>query len=237
MKNLILLILFSLFLALLVYISVVVIYTILSKKELSTKYGNIWRFFNRYTLDRVNKVNKNLCFGFSLFCGRQGGGKTYAAVTYALKLAQKHNSVLISNTPLNIDGGIDYIYCQNISDIPYCLSSERHNIIILDEIQTLFDSRQFDDEFYSMFCQLRKRNIKLIGTSQVFERCALKLREQVHNLYYCRTYYGCLTRVREYYPMLNSSGKLSQKDIFGLGDKFIIQSEYIRNMYNTFYKI
>lgn len=220
------------------FILPVFIYTFISKKEIKQNYTKIWRFINRYFLDRINKVNQNLCFGFTLFCGRQGGGKTYSAVDYCINIAKKHKSIFISNTPLNItDDDIEYYYIKNIDEIQYLINSDRHNIILLDEIQTLFDSKNTDNIFYSMFCQLRKRNIKLVGTAQVFERCALKLREQVHTLYYCKTYLGCITRIREYFPCLNSSGKLSQKNALNIGDKYLIQSEYIRNMYNTYFKI
>ena len=227
----------SVLLSVLMWVCPVILYTIISKKELKEKYNKLWLFINRFTLDRKLNVNKNLCFGFTLFCGRQGGGKTYTAVKYCVDIAKKYNSLFISNTPLNLDKSIDYVYIKDISEIKYIIQENRQNIILLDEIQTLFDSKDFDKEFYSIFCQLRKRNIKLVGTAQVFERCALKLREQVHNLYYCKTYFGCLTRYREYYPVLSSGGKLSQKNSFGLGDKFIVQNEYIRNTYNTYFKI
>ena len=109
-------------------------------------------------------------------------------------------------------------------------------VILLDEIQTLFDSRNFDAEFYRVFCQLRKRDIKIVGTAQVFERCALPLREQVHDLYYCKTLLGCLTRQKKYYPLINQSGRLAT-DLPSLGTTWIVQNNRYRSMYDTFYKV
>lgn len=211
------------------------IYTFISKKELGAKNLFIIRLINRYTLDRLT-LPKNKIYGFSLFCGKQGGGKTYSAVKYCYDLCKKSKAVLVSNTPLNVPAEIPYIFLSDIKDIEYLPKSDGY-VIFLDEIQTLFDTKKFDDMFYSIFCQLRKRNIKLVGTAQVFDRVALKLREQVHNLYYCKTFFGCVTRVKEYYPFLNNGGKLSSKNTFGMGTKIFVQTEDIRNMYDTYYKI
>lgn len=212
-----------------------VIYTIISKKELGAKNLFIVRLINRYTLDRLT-LPKNKIYGFSLFCGKQGGGKTYSAVKYCYDICKKSKAVLVSNTPLTVPAEIPYIFLSDIKDIEYLPKADGY-VIFLDEIQTLFDTKKFDDMFYSIFCQLRKRNIKLVGTAQVFDRVALKLREQVHNLYYCKTFFGCVTRVKEYYPFLNNGGKLSSKNTFGMGTKIFVQSEDIRNMYDTYYKI
>ena len=211
-----------------------VLYSIIAKKEVKEE-NFIIRFINRLTLDRLNSKH-NKIYGFTLFCGKQGGGKTYSAVKYCYDLCKKYGSLLVSNTPLNAPADIQYIYITNLSDIEYLPKSDSY-VIFLDEIQTLFDTKNFDDIFYTMFCQLRKRNIKLVGTAQVFDRVALKLREQVHNLYYCRTFFGCVTRVKEYFPFINSSGKLSNKDTFGLSTRFYVQTDVIRSMYDTYYKI
>ena len=211
------------------------IYTLVKKKEIKQKNLFISRLINRYALD-VLTLPKNRIYGFSLFCGKQGGGKTYSAVKYCVDLCRKYKVVLVSNTPLNVPAEIQYIFLTDIKDIEYLPKADGY-VIFLDEIQTLFESRNFDDMFYSIFCQLRKRNIKLVATAQVFDRVALKLREQVHNLYYCKTFFGCVTRIKEYYPFLNNGGKLSSKNSFGLGTKIFVQSEEIRNMYDTYYKI
>ena len=217
----------------LIYIFVPIIITLIKKKEDFTI--KLWRFLNRYTLDRIEHLNKGI-YGFTLFCGRQGAGKTYCAVEYAVDLCKKNKLLLVSNTPLSPPADVEYMFIRNINEIRY-LPEFPGYVIILDEIQTLFDSHNFDATFYELFCQLRKRNIKIVGTAQVFERVALKLREQVHNLYYCKTFFGCLTRRREYMPFLNNEGKISQKNSIKLSTKYYIQTDYIRQMYNTFYKI
>lgn len=222
---------------LLLYIVIPIVYTCIRKSELSERMPMSWRFTNRFLLDRFNKVHKGI-YGFSLFCGRQGGGKTYCAVELALNIARSKDILLISNTPLYVPADINYTYIEDINNIKYLILQDYKGfVILLDEIQTLFESKNFDESFYTIFCQLRKRNIKIIGTAQVFERVALKLREQVHNLYYCKTFFGCLTRKREYAPIINNSGKLKQRDVVKLGSKYLIQSDLIRNSYNTFFKI
>lgn len=189
------------------------------------------RFINRVLLDLLEK-RQNPVYGFALFCGVQGGGKTYSAVQYIDSLVQKYHCNVISNTPLNIE----HTFIKDISTIPYLIENGTNYIIFLDEIQTLFDSRKMDDDFYTIFCQLRKRGIKVVGTSQVFERCALPLREQVHELYYCRTFFGCLTLRTKVYPLITNSGKIESKRLV-LGRQLSVQNDKIRSMYDTFYKI
>lgn len=218
---------------LIIYLLVPIIYTVIKKKEYFTI--KLWRFLNRFTLDRIQKLNNGV-YGFTLFCGRQGGGKTYCAIEYAVDICKKNKALLVSNTPLTPPADIEYMFIRNINEIRY-LPEFPCYVIILDEIQTLFDSHNFDSTFYELFCQLRKRNIKIIGTAQVFERVALKLREQVHQLYFCKTFFGCLTRRREYMPFLNTEGKISPKNSIKLSTKYFIQTDYIRQMYNTFYRI
>lgn len=229
---------FTIIISILITISVVflsdVIYTLISKKELSEKMPFLMRFFNRFILDKFI-IKHKMIYGFTLFVGSQGGGKTYSAVRYCYELCKKNGSLLLSNTPLNPPADINYHFLKNLEDINY-LPDAKSYVIFLDEIQTLFDSYTKNDDFYTIFCQLRKRNIKLVGTAQVFERVSLKLREQVHNLYACKTFFGCLTWVREFMPFLNSSGKLSS-DAVGLGSKWYIQTDKIRGMYDTFFKI
>lgn len=228
-------IIIALIILFIVFIIIPVIYTIVTKKEFSEKWPFIMRFVNRILLDKL-LLKRKLIYGFTLFVGRQGGGKTYSAVKYCYDLCSENGSYLLSNTPLNPPAGINYQFMKRLDDINYLPPADSY-VIFLDEIQTLFDSYTKNDDFYTIFCQLRKRNIKLVGTAQVFERVSLKLREQVHTLYACRTFFGCVTWVREFFPNLNSSGKLSAKDSFGLGSKWYIQTDKIRGMYDTFFKI
>lgn len=218
-------ILLFLWLVLLVYPSV----TALMRKE--CKGVGVMRFVNRWLIDKLEH-NQNAFYGFTLFCGVQGGGKTYSAVRYISELVQKYQCNVISNTPLNLECTM----IKDISEIPYIIQNGRNYVIFLDEIQTLFDSRAMDKDFYTIFCQLRKRGIKVVGTSQIFERCALQLREQVHDLYYCRTFAGCVTLCTKIFPTINNSGKIDKNPLV-LGRKLYVQSNKIRTMYDTFYKI
>lgn len=209
------------------------LYTLITKKEI--KGFKIWRVLGRYRLDCIENKNKKP-FGFAMFVGKQGSGKTYSAVQYALDICNKHGALLVSNTPLNVPANINYIHIKDISQL-YYLPSAPCYVYLLDEIQTLFDIHNFDQSFYTVFCQLRKRNIKIISTCQVFARCALPLREQVQELYGCHTYLGCLTRATRYSANLTNDGKLCRKDVMRLGSKWYIQSEETRKVYDTYFKI
>lgn len=210
----------------------VCIYTRITNKE--CKGLLLYKLINRIVLDSKNNKNCKV-YGFTLFCGKQGGGKTYSAVKYAYDLAVKHNALLVSNIPLNVSKNVKYFALHDIDEIQY-LNGHDCYVILLDEIQTLFDSRNFDKDFYTVFCQLRKRDIKIVGTAQVFERCALPLREQVHNLYYCKTYFGGLTRVTEYTPSINNNGKLATDNV-RLGRRWAVQENFYRSLYDTYFRV
>lgn len=211
------------------------LFTLLTKREINNKCPAVWRAVNRYRLDQMQGKNK-LSYGFTMFCGKQGGGKTYSAVQYSLDICRREGALLVSNTPLNVPKDIEYMHISDISEL-YYLPEHTSYVYLLDEIQTLFNVHNFDKAFYTVFCQLRKRNIKLVSTCQVFERCALPLREQVSELYGCRTYFGCITKNTRYSASLNSDGKLSRKDIIRLGTKWYIQNDETRSAYDTYFKI
>lgn len=202
-----------------------IIYTLIKKKEL--KRFPIWcRLVNRLLLDKYNN-GQHYTFGFRLYCGKQGSGKTYSAVKKALEF---EGANLITNLYLNVP--FDYHHINIVDEISYCLDDTKQNIILLDEIQTLLDSRNFNADFYRLFCQLRKRNVLILGTGQVFERVAKPLREQVNKLYFCRTYGGALTVCNEIAVLLNSNFELPSQ-LTSLGSSYTVQSDFVRNAYNT----
>ena len=205
-----------------------IIFTYLKKQELSTKWPLWCRFINRKILDKIIKYD-TLNYGFRMYCGKQGSGKTYSAVKKALDLT-KENTNLISNLQLNVP--YNYIYIKTIDELEYCLSPDKQNIVVLDEIQTMLDSRNFNADFYKLFCQLRKRNVLILGTAQVFERVAKPLREQCNRLFFCKTFSGCLTVVREVAVLLNSSCELCSP-LTDLGVNYYVQSDKYRSAYST----
>lgn len=209
------------------------LYTFITKDEVK-KGPIISRFVSRWLLDRIEKVPKSL-YGFALFCGKQGGGKTYSCVRYIIENAKKYGCDVLTNTPLFLGDDISCIPYKTVDDLVYLIEDDRKYIILIDEIQTLFDSRDFNKDFYSVFCQLRKRNIRIVATSQVFERVALQLREQCSELYFCSTWFGCLTWCRSVAPLLNTSGRLGER--VHLGSKCYVQTAAVRSAYDTIFRI
>ena len=99
------------------------ILTMIVKKEFSEKVPIIIRFINRLVLDKITLKHKKI-YGFTLFCGHQGGGKTYSAVKYCYEIAKANKSLLVSNTPLNVPPEIRYLYLNDISDFRYLPDSD-----------------------------------------------------------------------------------------------------------------
>lgn len=206
---------------------IIIIYTLIVKKEISKKFPKIYRFFNRLILD---KNKKNIIGGHIIcFSGFQGSGKTYNSIDYIFKNKKKYNNIY-SNVKLN---NIDYIY---FDDIDFLLMNDvKNSIIFIDEIQYILDDKIKDSEIYYFFCTLRKRGNIIICTSQIFERVDLKIREQIDINIQCKCYLGVLNVMYIYNNViLTANNKFSRFYNIHRSVKYEIQNDFLRSCYNTF---
>lgn len=128
-------------------------------------------------------------YGHYLFCGRQGAGKTVSMIWYYELLRDKYTKkgfdvVLYSNFHLK---GCVYIkkssFLKSIQAVEY--DSSKVHIFLIDEIQSWYPKDTRDkfllkeiDDLTGEFSQLRKRNIYVLSTAQVYGRVNKNLREQ-----------------------------------------------------------
>ena len=127
--------------------------------------------------------------GFYLAIGRQGSGKT-AFITKLLIDNYTSDRKVYSNYSLF---GIDYEKItfdnkrnKNAIDILKVISDNpdyfNNSIMLLDEIQIYFDSRDFMKQnnriIQNFFSQLRKRNILLLATTQYILHLDIRIRRQ-----------------------------------------------------------
>ena len=205
------------------------------------KESNIlWRLFvklpQRMALDRLT-LDPNIFkpFGLWLICGKQGCGKTML-LTYMLRKYQHIYPRLKVKTNYNYtfeDGQIDH--WRDLIDSNNGIYGE---IDVIDEIHSWFSSLQskdFPPEMLSDVSQQRKQRKLIIGTAQVFTRCAKPIREQTYRVFEPHTLFGCLTVVRELIPQLDDAGNVIKYHLV----RFFcfVHDEELRNSYDTFKRI
>lgn len=113
-----------------------------------------------------------------LYLGRRGAGKTLSMVKDAY-LYHKGGFKIISNmSTLNFE----HTYMTNEEILKLTKDSDIKNcVIVVDEVQLLFDSRRSMKKenitFSNFIQQIRKRNIKLLGTTQFDNTIDKRLRD------------------------------------------------------------
>jgi hypothetical protein len=157
-------------------------------------------------------VKKSEPFGHYMFCGKQRSGKSVSAIWYMEKLAKRYKKKrvqqidekgkvklfkekptlkLYSNIGLGKKIDRKNLY-ETIKDLdPY---ANEVRFIIIDEIHTYFPREGMDKEgaeiknkLINIFCQLGKRNVYILSTSQVYGRVEKSLREQCLFMINCKT--------------------------------------------------
>lgn len=169
------------------------------------KFWRLWYYvFRDLKLESDNK-KKGIVnfkhFGLTLFCGRQGSGKTMSLCYYALYIMRKYPTVkVLSNFGFVYQH--DEIYSiYDIVEAAEKAESEGYDgtLILWDELQNDFDSySKVSTEVLSFITQQRKRGVKILATSQVFTRISKPLREQTFEVVECRTFFNRWTRARFY---------------------------------------
>lgn len=135
-------------------------------------------------------------WGFHLFLGKFGGGKTISAVRKVYNICRKHKgvTVLTNLTLTNFPKDTKIIKLTNsnqIRDLPDC------SIVLIDEIGTIFNSRDFANSkksvpkpVYQVILQCRHRRIMLVGTVQRWNLLDKQLRDICDTVTECRSYFG-----------------------------------------------
>lgn len=138
---------------------------------------------------------KDKPYGHYLFCGRQGAGKTASALWYTEKLAkQSRKKGLKVQVYSNIGIGREIIKKELFKTIDELDSSQDEaRIFIIDEIQSYFPrdggtkkDKEMIGNLTAVFSQLRKRNVYILSTAQVYGRLDKSLREQCLFMVNCR---------------------------------------------------
>lgn len=164
-----------------------------------------------------------------LYKGSRGKGKTLTMVKDAYKFYKNGYRVLAN---FKIDFG-EYISSEEVlalnrgSDLKNC-------VLVLDELQLFFDSRNFakkqNKDFSNFIQQIRKRNIHILGTTQYVNTVELRFRQHIDIVAYphfdkvtclCRVYYFDISLLEDDLEDVKISPVLvvyNAEKIFGLYD-------------------
>lgn len=203
--------------------------------------------------------------GTQVYCGRQGSGKTTAAVKHAtIDIKQRYpKAILVSNLDLHyyhkvevqnaqqlaaalqeFDSREEYLFFQDLAQLELVLTQVNngfHGVIyLIDEIHTYFnalDSKAIPPWVFTEIAQQRKQRKVIIGTSQLFLRMAKPFREQCSSLIVCNTMLGFITRcvVFDGMSMTQDYDGKLSGDVKKTG--WFFHTRRIRNAFDTFQKI
>jgi len=212
----------------------------IGKRKKENKESHVVRLLFKlpyqYVTDMFNRGDYEFTDnGFHLITGEQGCGKTITLV-YLLRKYQKQFPDLKVRTNMCYkyeDGPID-----SWKDLVFKNNGIHGQIDCLDEVQNWFNSLQsknFPVEMMAEISQQRKQRKMIFGTSQVWQRVAKPIREQVKLVYKPMTLFGCLTIVIVCKPVVNSDGEcetLKFRKAF-----YFVHDEKLRDSFDTFLKI
>ncbi len=173
--------------------------------------------------------------GLFMFCGRQGSGKTMAAIYLIRAMLQKFPLIKVRS---NISIDFQHGKITSWEDIINVHNGEIGQIDFLDETQNWFssnESRNFPPDMLQEITQERKKHKVIVGTSQVFTRLAKPLREQTTYLCEPRTIAGCFTICFIYEPVLNDDGELIKKRFLRVF--CFVHDDELRNCYDTYERV
>lgn len=179
-------------------------------------------------------------YGMTMYCGRQGAGKTMGMTTYLESMRKKYPDALIITN-------YGYIHetqaFKDWNDFFEVKNGTKGVIFAIDEIQNEFSSsawKNFPESLLTEVTQQRKQRVKIVCSSQIFTRVAKPLREQCMEVVDCFTigerwtFMRCFDAV-EYNKTIDSpTGKEKLRRLYR---KSFIQDNHIRSLYDTYKKI
>ncbi len=179
-------------------------------------------------------------FGVTMYCGRQGAGKTMALVEYLERMRRKYPKALIVTNFGYQNQDMEFTDWKMFMEVR---NGEDGVIFAVDELQNEFSSTQwknFPENLLSEITQQRKQKIKIAATGQVFTRVAKPLREQTFEVVECATLKGRWTFTKAFLadeynavidqPVLKNKTKR-------LWRKNFVQTDEIRGLYDSYAKI
>lgn len=206
---------------------------------------------NMQLLDFIRWMVLDLCYqekckndftesGVTLYCGRQGRGKTVSMIHYANWIHERYpECIIVSN--------FSYKYAdmkmKSWHDFMDIRNGKEGVLFLIDEIHSEFSSaawKDFPENLLTEISQQRKQRIKIAATAQIYTRVVKQIREQTDTVVQCSTIQNRWTFNKEYdakdYELYSES--VSQKTkLRPIRRVSFVQSDALRRCYDTYEKI
>lgn len=131
--------------------------------------------------------------GIWVFTGSQGSGKTLSAVQCLLTMHERYPLAKVCSN-MSVHGIQDIIPFERYEQLSELDNGVEGVIFLIDEIHVLWnslESREIPISEMAVFCQMRKARRVIIGTSQVYNRIAKPIREQLKYVIQCQNFLNC----------------------------------------------
>ena len=170
-------------------------------KKLFQIYIRIPIFLMYHAYDRLmylytKSYKKFFGWGIHLFTGRFGAGKTSCVVYLARNLALKYPQLTIL-TNMKLDNFPKHTKILELNTAQDILNAPQDTLVIIDEIGTIFNSRDFSSgktavpkPLFQHLCQCRHRRIMIYGTVQRFNLLDKQIRDISADVTFCSTYFS-----------------------------------------------
>lgn len=132
--------------------------------------------------------------GIWVFTGAQGSGKTLSAVQCLQTMKKRYPLAKVCSN-MTVHGIDDIIPFERYEQLQELDNGVQGVIFLIDEIHVLWnslESREIPISEMAVFCQMRKARRVIIGTSQVYNRIAKPIREQLKYVIQCQNFFNCL---------------------------------------------
>lgn len=145
-------------------------------------------FFCYFVYDLLNYIvfheyNDFTSWGIHLYTGKFGMGKTSQAVIDTYKLCEKYKQITVL-TNIKLDNFPEHTKILELNTVDDILNAPVNTIVLIDEIGTLFNSRDFvggkksvPKSLFQHLCQCRKRKLVIFGTVQRFNLLDKQIRD------------------------------------------------------------
>lgn len=183
-------------------------------------------------------------WGIHLYTGRFGSGKTITMCQYAYNLCVKYPQLSIL-TNLKLDNFPVHTRILHLNHATDILNAPSDCLVLIDEIGTIFNSRDFSSgqksvpkSLFQHLCQCRKRNMMILGTVQKYNLLDKQIRDISADVNVCVPFlshpFTRSVKVYTYdvdeYDMYMSNRMYNPRCV---NKQMFIQSNLYRNLYNT----
>ena len=198
-----------------------------------------WLIYKSYHKDKLFYG-----WGIHLFTGKFGAGKTSLMVIKAYELCKKYPQLHIL-TNLQISNFPEHTKILHLSCVEDILQAPENTLVLIDEIGTLFNSRDFmsgkksvPKSLFQHLCQCRKRHMMILGTVQRFLLLDKQIRDISATVTECKSSFkhpfsrmltGVVYDIDEYEALVQNPLYIPRSM-----DSFVyLQSEKYRHLYDT----